>query len=121
MNIKKMIISIFFILLLFILIPLSVGATTTTPSLPNPLEGSGVETPSDLIGLIIKSLVGLVGAVALVFFILGSTTWLTSAGNPEKVKSGTKIMIFSTLGVLVIFLSYMIAKILLNFLETGAM
>jgi len=87
--------------------------------LPNPLKGA--ETPSDLIGIIIKTLVGIVGAVALVFFIMGSTTWLTSAGNPEKVKEGTKTMIFSALGVLLIFLSYMVVSIVLRFLERGSM
>ncbi|MBU1146375.1 pilin [Patescibacteria group bacterium] len=77
--------------------------------LENPLGGSGtgeVTSPTRLIGNIIKSILMVVGALALAMFVYGGFTWLTSAGSPEKVKKGKDILIWAVIGLIVIFTSY---------------
>ncbi len=77
--------------------------------LENPLGGSGageVTSPTRLIGNIIKTILTIVGALALAMFVYGGFTWLTSAGSPEKVKKGKDILIWAVIGLIVIFTSY---------------
>ncbi len=91
----------------------STSETTGTPEkvkLENPLGGTGtigeVTSPTKLIGNIIKTILTIVGALALAMFVYGGFTWLTSSGSPEKVKKGKDILIWAVIGLIVIFTSY---------------
>lgn len=72
-------------------------------TLRNPLGTTNI--PS-LVGNIIKALLGIVGSIALLMFIYGGFTWLTATGNPDKVKKGRDILVWATIGIVVIFVSY---------------
>ncbi|NQU83251.1 MAG: hypothetical protein HQ536_00920, partial [Parcubacteria group bacterium] len=90
--------------------------TSVTPTTPAPSGGSGgsavtlsnplgtTSIPA-LLGRIIKALLGIVGSVALLMFVYGGFTWLTSGGNPEQVKKGRDIIVWATIGLAVIFIS----------------
>ncbi|MFC1612998.1 pilin [Patescibacteria group bacterium] len=67
-----------------------------------------------LIGRIIKAVMGLVGSVALLMFVYGGFLWMTAAGNDEKVKKGKDIFVWATLGLAVIFLSYLLVHFVLT-------
>jgi uncharacterized membrane protein YjfL (UPF0719 family) len=51
---------------------------------------------------------GIVGSIALLMFIFGGLTWMLSGGSAEKVKKGRDILIWSAIGLVVIFSSYAI-------------
>jgi len=99
------------------------GGTGTTPSGPptaqkliNPLGGTneapgGVTSVPALIANIIKTILGVVGAVALFMFVWGGFGWLTSGGNPDKVKQGRDTLVWATIGLLVIFASYTLVDV----------
>lgn len=95
------------------------GASVTTPSsrveLPNPL---GTANFPQIVGRIIRTLTGGAGTIALLMFIYGGFQWLTAAGNPEKIKKGKDILLWSTIGVVVMFSSYLIARYLIEALTT---
>ncbi|MBU1146376.1 pilin [Patescibacteria group bacterium] len=74
----------------------------------------GEVTGPELIGRIIKAILGLVGALALAMFVFGGFTWLTSAGSPDKIKKGKDILIWATIGLIVIFTSYTLVDFLLR-------
>ncbi len=95
----KLITTSFFFL--FSLIPTLVFAKV---SLSNPLDG--IKQPEDLIGQIISSVLGIVGSLALVMFIYGGLIWMTAAGNSEQISKGKNILIWATIGLVVIFSSY---------------
>jgi hypothetical protein len=79
----------------------------------NPLKG--LEDPKDLpnfIGGIIKTVLGVTGAIALVMFIYGGMTLLTSAGVDTAIRKGKDIIIWASIGIVMIFSSY----IILNFI-----
>jgi hypothetical protein len=65
----------------------------------------------------VKAILGLVGALALLMFIFGGFTLLTSAGNQERVTKGKTIMINALLGVVIVFTSYMIIQFTLSALK----
>jgi len=73
--------------------------------LANPL---GVTEIPDLVGKIIQGTLGVVGSLALLMFIYGGITWMTSGGNDEKIKKGKQILVWATLGIVTIFTSYSI-------------
>jgi len=83
--------------------------------LPNPL-GTGVDKTSIpvLLGKIIQSVLGVVGSLALVMFIYGGIVWMLSAGNQERVTKGKQILIWATVGIVVIFTAYALVKFVLT-------
>jgi len=87
--------------------------------LPNPL-GDNLTDPSVLIGNIINALLGIVGSVALGVFVLGGFYWITSAGSDEKIKKGKDMIIWASLGLAVIFMSYALVTFVIGAITGGA-
>jgi hypothetical protein len=93
----------------------SAGAPVT---IPNPLTGDNTSVPiSVLIGRIINGALGFVGSLALVMFIYGGFTWMLAAGNQQRVQKGKEILIWATIGLVVIFTSYAVVKMVLESLR----
>lgn len=86
--------------------------------LTNPLDNKKADIPF-IIGTVIKSAMGLAGALALFMVIWGAQGWLLAAGNPEKIKEGSKTIIWAIVGLLVLFMAYLVLAIVLNTLTTG--
>lgn len=78
------------------------------PRLTDPL---GDRQLPEIIGDAIRVGLGVVGAVALALFVYGGFVWMTAAGNAQRVSKGREILIWATIGLVVIFTSYA----LLNF------
>lgn len=76
--------------------------------LENPLGNN--TNPAQVINTVIKGILGLTGVIALVAFVGGGVIWMTSGGNPEKVKKGRDVMVWAVLGLFIIFSSYSILK-----------
>ena len=81
--------------------------------LVNPLT---VKNVPDLIGKIISGALGVVGSLALLMFIYGGITWMTSGGNEEKIKKGKQILIWAVFGIVIIFTSYSILNLVFEIL-----
>ena len=81
--------------------------------LANPL---GVTKIPDLIGKIIQGALGVVGSLALLMFIYGGLTWMTSGGNEEKIKKGKQILVWAVFGIVIIFTSYSILNLVFEIL-----
>lgn len=121
MRTKKIII-LFLILVVLTLIssnivlaeePAAGGSTPCTGdgcTLPNPLTGTGVENPQQLIGKVIIATLGIVGSIALLMFIYGGFVWMTAAGNQEMVTRGRNILIWAAIGLVIIFSSYALVR-----------
>jgi multisubunit Na+/H+ antiporter MnhB subunit len=80
-------------------------------TLANPLGTTDIRV---LIGNIIKAVLGLSGAVALLMFVWGGTQWIVSQGEKDKIEKGKKTIIWAILGLCFVFISY---AILYNLLE----
>lgn len=86
------------------------GATASTSSCPagticliNPLSA---KTVPELISNILKAVIGIVGALALLVFVYGGFLWLTSGGDSAKISAGKEAMKWAAIGLAVIFTSY---------------
>ncbi|MFH2045965.1 MAG: hypothetical protein ABIK92_12555 [Pseudomonadota bacterium] len=95
---KKIILLIFFLILLLPQISYAVKCETGSGEvcLNNPLTGEPTPTtPNQLIGQIINGVLGVVGSLALVIFIYGGFMWMMAAGSNERVQKGKDILIFN--------------------------
>lgn len=73
----------------------------------NPLPSSN---PNVIIANIISVVLGVTGAIALLFFVWGGIQMLISGGSPDKVKKGRDTLMWAILGLIVIFGSYGIVE-----------
>ena len=84
----------------------------------NPLGSQ--TTIGTLIGRIIKALLGLSGALALLIFVYGGFMWLISAGDPKKVQKGKDSFVWATIGLVVIFTAYTAVDFVIKALQGTA-
>lgn len=87
-----------------------------TVKLKNPLGTSSVP---ELIGNILNVVLGIVGAVALLMFIYGGLLWLTSGGSADKVNKGKEVMVWASIGLLIIFSSSALVRFVLGAFSRG--
>ena len=117
----RKVVLIFSLILLFIIFSNKAKAQPVNPEdvhrtdcpagqvcLDNPL-GTNI-TPQIFIGKIIRAILGIVGSLALVMFIYGGFNIMTAAGTAEKVEKGKQILVWATIGLIVIFTSYALVK-----------
>jgi len=69
---------------------------------------------NELIGWIIRGVMGVIGSVALAMIVYAGLLWMTASGNGEKQKKATQILLWGSLGIMVIFASYAAVDLLLN-------
>lgn len=69
-----------------------------------------------VLGLVflIRLMLGGMGAVALIYFVIGGLEWLTSSGAPDKVKKGRDIMMNTVFALALAFSSYIILDFFVN-------
>jgi hypothetical protein len=99
-------------------IPENTNSAQVTPVTPeirlgDPLGGV-ISTPQVLIGKIINAVLGVVGSLALLMFVYGGLVWMTSSGSAEKVKQGREIIVWSAIGLAIIFAAYGLVRILIQ-------
>lgn len=62
---------------------------------------------------------GILGSMALLFFIYGGLIWLTSGGNTTKIDKGRKVMINTLIGIIIVFTAYLSVNFILGGLGKG--
>ncbi|MBP6944670.1 hypothetical protein KBB85_01485 [Patescibacteria group bacterium] len=81
---------------------------------------NGVKDPfcgrsvADLIGGVVKFLLGAAGALFLAMFVYGGATWLT-AGSSDRHEQAQKTLLNAAAGILVVILSYTMVTLLVRF------
>ena len=101
---KKIFFSSLVAIYLLLIIAMPVFADETLPSAIT-IDGKPANI-NQVIANMAKLVLGLVGVLALVMFIIGGITWMTSGGNAEQVKKGKGTLVWATIGLIVCFLAY---------------
>lgn len=65
-----------------------------------------IDDPRVFIGRIIRGILGISGAVALLLLIYGGFVYLVSQGERDRIERGKQTIVWATLGLVVIFGSY---------------
>lgn len=69
---------------------------------------------SKIVGNIISTLIGLLGAVLFIYLLYGGFLYMTAAGNETQVKQALAIIKNAVIGMVIIALSYAIATFVIN-------
>lgn len=95
----------------------SIGKTCPTGQFGNLCLGS-----TDLgttVGSLISFVFVVAGLVALFFLVWGGLKWLTSGGDEKAVETARAHIIAAIIGLVIIFLSYLIVNVVLGFFTNG--
>ncbi len=68
----------------------------------------------ETIGLIINSLLGLLGAIFIIFIIIAGFQWMTAGGNEQKVEKAVTTIKRSVIGLIVILSSWALWSFILT-------
>lgn len=84
---------------------------THAAALYNPL---GQRSIPQIIGFVIQAALGIAGSIALLMIVYGGFTWLMSQGEPDKIKKGQQTIVWSVLGIAVLFGANILATYIIN-------
>lgn len=96
--------------------PPATNQPATGRQLYNPLGATDVQT---MIGRAINGVMGVVGSLALLMFVYGGLLWMTSGGSNDRVKKGKDIILWSSIGMAVIFGAYALTKFIITALTNS--
>ncbi|HTK05178.1 MAG TPA: pilin [Candidatus Eisenbacteria bacterium] len=87
------------------------GLCTSTGDPLHPLGGTTLEL---IIGRVISVILGLLGSISLVMFVYGGITWMTAAGNDEKIKKAKNTIVYAVFGLIVAFSAFGILEVFME-------
>jgi hypothetical protein len=76
-------------------------------------------TVPQIIGNVVKAVLGVVGALALLMVVYGGILLLSSAGKQDQIKKGKDVLIWATIGVAVVLGSYVLVDFIISGIEGG--
>ncbi|MFH1413153.1 MAG: hypothetical protein ABIG10_04000 [bacterium] len=85
--------------------------------LTNPLKTISVP---EVIGKVVRAILAIIGAIALIMFVYGGFVWMTAAGNEQSVERGRNTLIWATLGLIIIFASYILVRYVMEAIGAAA-
>lgn len=83
----------------------------------NELNPMNFTTVPDLLGRAIGALLAFAGSIALVLYIYAGAMWMMAGGDPGRVGTAKKVIIWTTLGVVVMLGSYIIVREIFGLLK----
>ena len=75
---------------------------------------------TNIIGLLIRGALSLLGVVYLIMLIIGGFMWVGSKGNEEVVTKSKDIILHASVGLCMTLVGYALAAFLIDFLSTAA-
>lgn len=86
-------------------------ATANSANLPGVASDTSLPT---IVGNMISALMGIVGTVLVILMLYGGFLWMTAGGEEKKVEEAKKIIKNSIIGLIIVFLSYGIARFVID-------
>ena len=84
--------------------------TSGVQSFGSQVYGGTPKPPQVLAALILFSLMGLLGIIAVALIVYAGFLWMTSQGKEDVIKKAKNILISAVIGLLIIFSAYAIAS-----------
>lgn len=84
------------------------------------------ENTSDLNSFLVLAInisqyiLGIVGSLTLLMFVIGGVQFMISAGSPESVSKAKKTIVAAVVGLLIVFSSWLIINFVMQSLEISA-
>ena len=72
---------------------------------------TGTKSIGTILGSLFQKILGVMGLILLILFVIGGITWMTSEGNAEKLKKARGLLIHAIIGLIIILGSYALTKL----------
>ena len=82
-------------------------------------QNGGTGSVVNLIIAVIKVLLAITGAIAVLFIIIGGFQIVTAGAIPDNLKKGKQTVLNAIIGLVIIILSYVIITVVANFVGSG--
>lgn len=79
------------------------------------MPSGGIGAVAKLIRQGVTILLVALTVTSLIFLILGGIAWITSSGDKAKIEAARKRLVYSLIGIIIAFLSFMIINIIGQF------
>ena len=80
-------------------------------------SGGSDQLPTAIQG-ILNAIILILGIVAVIAIIIGGVTFMTSTGNPEKIKQARNTILYAVIGLIICVLSFVIVNfVIVNILK----
>jgi len=89
-------------------LPLVIGGTTY-PTPPNVPTGGTINSFISF-GITLLVVIGIISAI--IFLLLGSIKWITSAGDKAKIEEARGTITYAIIGIMIIVLSFVILRVI---------
>jgi type IV secretion system pilin len=113
---------------IFLVFALMTGAIALVTILPSAMGAELINPADNLVGpdtagegsirvLIVRMVnyfLGFLGLLAVIMVIYGGVTYVTSAGEDEKIQNAKKIIMYALIGLIIILLSFVIVKAIVS-------
>lgn len=83
------------------------------------LGDPGQVNPSSIVQRIVNAVIGILGVVAVLLIVYAGGTWLTAAGNEQKVEQAKKIIKSTVVGMIIVGLAYAITLFIISLATTS--
>lgn len=115
-NKKAAFLLIFVTLAAFFIFPLLVFAQASLGIEAGAATGLGSRDLKEIIASVVRIILGFLGIIAVIIIIYGGYTWMTAAGNEDKISNAKRILVNAVIGLVIILaafgiVSYVIARL----------
>ncbi len=94
------------------------GSEFTSDVAKDSIAGSGglntTNSVPQIVGNVIKVILGISGTVALIFIVWGGIQWMISKGEESKIASARKLMVSGMVGIAIIAAAYAITDFVIK-------
>lgn len=95
----------------------SYGLNCTANQVPG-LKPGGSSTPQQqinlLIGIIIKTILGLTGVIFMIMIVTAGDLWMTANGNEEKVTKARTMIFNAAIGIIIVLGAYIATNFIVS-------
>lgn len=81
----------------------------------SPQSSQTTTCPGNVINGVTNVVVYVSGVLAVIFVMVSSYMFITSGGNPEKVKKAKNVLIYTVIGMIIIVLAKLIVAYVINY------
>ncbi|MCD6109399.1 hypothetical protein J7J83_01410 [bacterium] len=107
------------LLVIFTAIGGTAGAQLINPGdAPRDIAAGGGDIRA-LVLNIVSFVLGFLGLIAVIMIIYGGITYVTAAGNQEKVDSAKKIIMYAIVGIIIVLISFALVNTVINGAAVG--
>ena len=81
--------------------------------------GVGCISPADIVSNTINWIIGVAGFICAVYVVIGGITYITSSGDPSKIKKAKDTILHAIIGLVIVGLSFGITAFVTNLINNS--